>query len=110
MPWGQAGPIKPMNPTDAIQNPALRTRFTHFLDHTDPPATFRAQDVAKELNLAELKTMGYDTWEEVMPAVIELAFELRAFGYCQILKGGKVLREDVTAFDIEGGVRIRRID
>lgn len=45
-----------------------------------------------------------------MPAVIELAFEMRALGDCEILKGGKVLGEDVTPYDIEGGIRVRRAD
>ena len=99
-----------MKPTDAIHVPALRQRFTHFLDHYEPPASFKASEVAQDLTVKELQSMGYETWKEVMPAVIELAFELRAFGYCEILKGGKVVGEDVNAYEIEGGIRIRRHD
>ena len=107
--WG-SGPIAPLKPTDAIRNPALRNRFIHFLDHTDPPASFKASEVSQELTTPELKLMGYETWKDVLPAVVELAFELREAGYCEILKGGKVLGEDVGPYEIEGSVRIRRVD
>ena len=107
--WG-AGPTAPLRPTDAVHDPTLRGRFIHFLDHTDPPATFKASEVAQAMRLEELAKLGYKTWEEVLPAVIELAFEMRTFGYCAILKKGRVLGEDVSAYDIEGGVRIRRKD
>ena len=108
--WWGSGPVKPLKPTDAIRNQALRNRFIHFLDHTDPPASFRAAQVAQELKTAELQSMGYETWTDVLPAVVELAFELREAGYCEILKGGKVLGEDVASYEIEGSVRIRRVD
>lgn len=99
-----------MKPTDAIREQSLRNRFVHFLDHTDPPATFRAAHVAQELSYNELKAMGYETWEDVLPAVVELAFELREAGYLEILQKGKVLGPSVDASDIEGSVRIRRVD
>ena len=79
------------------------------MDHTDPPATFKASEVAQQLSHNELVKLGYEKWEEVLPAVIELAFELREYGDCEILKGKKVLGEDVAAYDIEGDVRIRRV-
>lgn len=103
-------PIAPLKPTDAIRNPVLRNRFTHFLEHTDPPASFKASQVAQEFKYNELQAMGYEVWTDVMPAVIELAFELREAGYCEILKGGKALGEDVGPYEIEGSVRIRRVD
>ena len=108
--WGSQYPKQPLKPTDAIRNPALRNRFVHFLDHTDPPASFRAAHVAQELTYEELRLMGYETWEDILPAVVELAFELREAGYCEILKGGKVLGDDIGPLDIEGSVRIRRVD
>ena len=103
-------PTKPLKPTDAIRDQALRNRFVHFLDHTDPPETFRAAQVAQELSYNELQAMGYEVWKDALPAVVELAFELREAGYCEILKGGKVLGDDVGPYEIEGSVRIRRID
>lgn len=99
-----------MRPTEAMHQPCVKVRWAHFIHGTEPPKTFRAAQVAQELSYDELQTMGYENWEEVMPAIIELAFEMRAMGYCEILKGGKVLPEDVTQFDIEGGIRIRRLD
>ena len=99
-----------MKPTDAVHDPTLRNRFAHFLDNNDPPKSFRAAEVAQDLRVKELANLGYETWEEALPAIIELAFEFRELGSCEILKRGKVLGEDVQADDIEGGIRIRRID
>ncbi|KAK4541473.1 hypothetical protein LTR36_007919 [Oleoguttula mirabilis] len=97
-----------MHSTDAAHNPALRAHFITLLDTTEPPGSFKASEVALLLTPKELFVLGYENATEAMPAIIELAFELREFGDCDILKKGKVLGEDVTAFDIEGGVRIRR--
>lgn len=99
---------KPMKPTDASQHPLLRGRFTTLLDNTDPPASFKASEVAQALREDELQQMGYEKWEEAVPAVIELAFELRAFGDCEVLKQGKLVPDDVMAMEIQGGCRIRR--
>lgn len=44
-----------------------------------------------------------------MPGVIELAFELRAFGDCEVLKQGKLVPDSVMAMEIQGGCRIRRV-
>lgn len=101
-------PLAPAQPTDAATNPALREHFTSFLDHTDPPATFRPIDVAQAVRPAELKEMGYKTWEEVVPAVYELAWEMREFGECVILRKGVVVGEDVTIQELDGPVRIGR--
>jgi hypothetical protein len=44
-----------------------------------------------------------------LPAVYELAFELRAFGDCEILRKGKVIPEDMSIEDLDGPIRIRRL-
>jgi hypothetical protein len=97
-----------MKSTDAIRSPAVRQRFHQFLDHTDPPASFKASEVAQQLSYNELVALGYESWRDAVPAVIELAFELREEGSCELLKGGQVLGEDVSAYDVGGAVRIRR--
>ena len=99
-----------MHATDAMHHPSVRMRFSQYLDNIDPPKSFRAAEVAQEFTYDELVKLGYKKWEEIMPAVIELAFEMRAIGHCEILKGGKVLGDDVTSWDIQGSVRIRRKD
>lgn len=91
-----------------MRAPSIRTRFHEFLDHTDPPASFKASEVAQQLSYNELVAMGYESWRDALPAVIELAFELREEGSCELIKGGKVLGEDVQSYDVPGGIRIRR--
>ena len=97
-----------MKPTDAIHSTIIRQHFHERLDNTDPPKTFKASTIAQELSHNELLKLGYETWREALPAFIELAFELREYGDCEILKGGKVLGEDVQVYDIQGDVTIRR--
>lgn len=109
--WFWRIPVKqPMKPADAAHHPLLRGRFNTFLDNTEPPASFKASEVAQALREEELKQMGYEKWEEAVPGVIELAFELRAFGDCVVLKQGKVLPDSVMAVEIQGGCRIRRVE
>ena len=99
---------QPMRPADAAHHPVIRNQFTMWLDNTDPPASFKANDVSQALREDELKQLGYEKWEEATAAVIELAFEMRAFGDCEILKQGKLVPDDVMAYEIVGGCRIRR--
>lgn len=96
------------NPTDAAHDPSVRDRFRMFLDTVEPPDSFKASEVAQSIPPVEIEALGYEKWEEVMPAIKELAFELRELGDCEIIKGGKVLPESVGQYDIEGGFRIRR--
>lgn len=53
--------------------------------------------------------MGYKKQEEAIPAVYELAFEMRELGDCEILRKGVVIGEDVGLRDIDGPIRIRRV-
>ena len=56
----------------------------------------------------QLTRMGYEGWREAIPAIRELAWELRELGYCEILFKGKVLSMDVDLYEVEGPVRFRR--
>lgn len=104
-------PPKPMKPWDAAHHLRMRQRFITFLDNSNPPDTFQAKDVAKAFREEELKLMGYEKWQEAVPGVIELAFELRAFGDLEVLLGGEVVPEDVMAMEMHdrGDCRIRRV-
>lgn len=106
-PWSTAPP-KPRTPTDAAGDPALRAHFTHLLDHCEPPETFRPREVAELLNDTELSNLGYEKAEEALPAIYELAFELREFGHCVIIRKGKILPDDVSLAEIDGPIRIMR--
>ena len=107
-PWAGSAPTQ-RTTTDASHDPVFRNHFNLLPDQTDPPASFKASSVAALLSDPELFALGYTRGEDAMPAIIELAFELRAFGDLEIIKKGKVLGEDVGPEDIEGGIRIRRV-
>ncbi|TKA53918.1 hypothetical protein B0A55_11972 [Friedmanniomyces simplex] len=109
-PWGASGPNGPARPADAAHDPALRAHFLSLLDNTEPPQVFKPSEVAQLLRPNELAKLGYDTWKEAIPAIRELAFELRAVGYCEVLQKGKVLGDDVDLIEVEGAIRIRRMD
>lgn len=98
-----------MAPTDAAHDPVMRAQFQHLLDLHDPPNTFKPTDLVLLLSDADLRRMGYEKAEEALPAVYELAFEMKEFGACELLQKGKVLGEDATLLDLKGPVRIRRL-
>ncbi|KAK4963426.1 hypothetical protein LTR10_001055 [Elasticomyces elasticus] len=107
--WG-SGPKAPLRPTDASHDTALRAHFLALLDNVEPPAVFRPSDVAQLIKQKELDNMGYKEWKEAIPAIRELAFELRALDYCEVLHRGVVLGDDIDLLDVEGPIRIRRVE
>lgn len=106
--WG-IQPKGPARSTDAAVSESVRRAFAQMLDQTEPPEVFKPSEVAKQLKQAELAELGYEKWEEVLPAVYELAFELREFGDCEVLRKGKIIGENVTIVDLDGPIRIRRV-
>ncbi|KAK5703388.1 hypothetical protein LTR17_022165 [Elasticomyces elasticus] len=98
--WG-SGPKDPLRPTDASYDTALRSHFLALLDNVEPPALIKQK---------ELDNMGYKEWKEAIPAIRELAFELRALDYCEVLHRGVVLGDDIDLLDVEGPIRIRRVE
>lgn len=94
---------------DAAHDPVVRSRFITMLDGSEDPAWFKASEIAQTLTDQELWNLGYVSWEGAVPAIKELAFDMRAMGYCEIKKGGKTIPEDVTAFEVKGGIQIRRM-
>ena len=83
-------------------------KVVHMLDNTEPPEVFKPSDVCMLLKPKELAALGYTNWRDGIPAVRELAFDMRALGYCEILQKGAVLDGDVDLMEVEGPIRIRR--
>jgi hypothetical protein len=103
----------PARSTDCAQHPAVKTNFISLLDNTEPPDSFKLSEVAQMLSPAELASLGYESWREVIPGLIELAFEMREFDDLEIIVKGRLAPEDATAEEVigmEGPVRIRRKD
>jgi hypothetical protein len=82
--------------------------FVELLDRVDPPDSFKPRDVVEALTDKQLKELGYKTQEEAIPAVYELAFEMREFGDCDLLRKGQVIPDEVQLRDLDGPIRIRR--
>ncbi|CAK4020903.1 Hypothetical predicted protein [Lecanosticta acicola] len=99
----------PARPTDAATSTALRDAFRQMLDQIEPPDVFKPSEVAQLLSDSDLNSLGYEKWEEALPGVYELAFELREFGDCEILRKGVVVGDEVGIRDLEGPIRIRRV-
>jgi hypothetical protein len=106
--WGIQPEKGPMRTTDAATSEALKTHFVELLDRVDPPDTFKARDVVEALSDKQLKDLGFQKQDDAIPAVYELAFEMREFGDCDLLRKGKVLGDDVQLADLDGPIRIRR--
>jgi hypothetical protein len=98
----------PISAQDAAAKPFMKELFQAMLDNTDPPAVFKPDDVAQMLSDAQLRECGYDKWEDALPAMYEVAFEMRAFGDCELLRKGKVIGTDVGIEDLDGPIRVRR--
>ncbi|QIX02111.1 hypothetical protein AMS68_007628 [Peltaster fructicola] len=100
--------FKEVNATDAAHNPMVRQHFIQFLDNTEPPDTFTPTQVAKSFKPAELRTLGYNTWQEMIPCLYELTWELREFGDLTIYCNGEEVPEDVLFYDLKGSIKIMR--
>lgn len=104
--------MPPQSDADAEADPSshsiLKHRLEDFLQKRQPPKTFCPSEVARALTASELSDLGFDTWRDAMPAVRQLAWELRAQGECEVLQKGECVGENVELEDIRGPVRIRR--
>lgn len=108
--WWGTGTKPALTATDVANKPWMRLHFAHMLDHTEPPAVFKPSEVAACMSKEQVKECGFEKWEEAIPAVYELAFELRAMGDCEILRKGVVIPDDMGIEDLDGPIRIRRVE
>ena len=87
---------------------ALQQHLQEFLTKRDPPKTFCPSEVARALSASELHDLGFSHWRDAMPAIRELAWDIRSRGDCEILQKGEVLDMDVQLDTVRGPIRIRR--
>lgn len=106
--WGIKKHV-PARATDAATSECIRNAFRQMLDHVEPPEVFKPSEVAQLLSDKDLNSLGYEKWEDALPGVYELAFELREFGDCELLRKGVVLGDEVGIRDLDGPIRIRRV-
>jgi len=111
--WWEGDKLKPeMQPGDAAQSLAVTEHFREMLDLVDPPDSFSPTEVTLMLTPKELKSLGFLTADQAIPAVYMLAFERREFGECELLykKDGKLVPESVTMERLKGPITIRRVE
>lgn len=72
------------------------------------PKTLCPSEAARALSAAELHESGVDSWRDLMPALRQLAFEMRDQGKIEILQKGHVLPPDQTIERTTGPIRLRQ--
>lgn len=85
----------------------MKHRLESFLQTRHPPKTFCPSEVARALTPSELSELGFDSWRDAMPAVRQLAWDLRANGECEVLQKGECV-DAVELEDVRGPIRLRR--
>ena len=87
---------------------ALTQHLRLFLAKREPPKTFCPSEVARALTAEEMQELGFTDWREAMPAVRELAWEMRWRGECEVLQRGEVVGGEVRVEEVRGPIRLRR--
>jgi Protein of unknown function (DUF3253) len=82
--------------------------LNQLLDSRSFPKTICPSEAARALSAAELQRTGVDHWRVLMPAIRELAFELRDKGILDILQKGEILPQSQTMQQTVGPIRLRR--
>lgn len=72
------------------------------------PKTICPSEVARKVDVATLQASGASDWRELMPAVREMLWEMRANGEVEILQHGDVMSDDVALEDVRGPIRARK--
>ena len=100
--------IMAQNPNN--NNLILEQHLLDFLAKRHPPKTFCPSEVARALTAQELQSLGFVEWRETMPAIRELAWEMRERGELEVTQKGVALGMEVGVEDVVGPIRIRRVD
>lgn len=79
-----------------------------YLTTADPPATLSPKRLAQQFTKDELRKLGYKEWQEVIPAIYELAWELREFGDLIIFCNGEQVPDDVMFYEVKAPIKIMR--
>ncbi|KAH9824573.1 Protein of unknown function (DUF3253) [Teratosphaeria destructans] len=103
----------PARDIDVGHHKSVRAHFISLLDNTEPPDSFKISTVAQMLSPRDMTELGFEHWREVLPGLIDLAFEFRDLGDCDVIVKGRLAPDSATAEEVkgmEGPVRVRRKD
>ncbi|KAJ9603918.1 hypothetical protein H2200_011440 [Cladophialophora chaetospira] len=85
--------------------PLLTERLNQMLSKRDYPKTICPSEVARSMSTSELRTLGIDTWRDLMPQLRNMAFEARDRGEVEVLQRGEVVSIEIE--NVRGPIRIR---
>ncbi|KAF7190435.1 hypothetical protein HII31_08149 [Pseudocercospora fuligena] len=85
----------------------LKRHLTDFLRKREPPKTFCPSEVARACSAAELTELGFASWRDAMPAIRDIAWQMRESGDLEILQKGNSVG-GVGPDEVTGPIRIRR--
>lgn len=91
--------------------PSLEIVTAHLdelLHQRQYPKTICPSEAARALSTPELHESGVESWRDLMPALRQLAFEMRGQGKIEILQKGQVLPPDQTMDQTTGPIRLRQ--
>lgn len=83
------------------------TQMERLLDSREFPKTICPSEVARSLSADELTTTGASSWQDLMPSIRRLVFELRDVGKLDILQKGFVLPASQDLSNTSGPIRLR---
>lgn len=87
----------------------LEPHLQRLLSAREHPKTLCPSEVARTLSKSELNDIGASSWRELMPAIRQLVWDLRAKGQVEVLQKGEVLSDSVALTEVRGPIRVRKV-
>lgn len=94
--------------TPAPNLEVVTAHLERLLDQREHPKTLCPSEAARALSRTELDHSCVESWRDLMPALRELAFEMRDQGQIEILQKGNVLPPGQSMSETTGPIRLRR--
>ena len=85
----------------------VTSHLNELLNKRQYPKTVCPSEAARALSTAELRESGVATWRDLMPALRQLAFQMRDEDRIQILQKSQVLPLGQTMEQTTGPIRLR---
>ncbi|KAK5201619.1 hypothetical protein BJ546DRAFT_834093 [Cryomyces antarcticus] len=87
----------------------VQDRLNELLAAREYPKTCCPSEVPRSFSRQELQQLGATGWRDLMPAVREIAFEMRDRGEVEIMQRGEALDPGVGLEQVQGPIRVRKV-